>query len=80
MLQAARRQVCPHARPDERASLSLSSSLAPALCDCAADPESLCEKQPVIKLYRVPMDAFEQGDDLLDESVLASAAASDNGL
>ncbi|GAA5937996.1 hypothetical protein JCM3775_002423 [Rhodotorula graminis] len=35
---------------------------------------------PVIKLYRVPMDAFEQGDDLLDESVLASAAASDNGI
>ncbi|GAA5892060.1 hypothetical protein JCM8208_001423 [Rhodotorula glutinis] len=44
---------------------------------CFKQPEG---KFPVIKLYRVPMDAFEQGDDLLDESALASAAASDNGI
>ena len=45
-----------------------------------ADDVPVLVLQPVIKLYRVPMDAFEQGDDLLDESALASAAASDNGI
>ncbi|BGP37008.1 hypothetical protein JCM10450v2_000919 [Rhodotorula kratochvilovae] len=36
--------------------------------------------KPLIKLYRVPLDAFDAADDFLDESAVASAAVSDNGI